>query len=505
VADAIQAGGDPMLGRTLDGRFTILAKLGAGSMGTVYRARQHAMGRDVAIKILRGDKAVDDQSKGRFLREARANSLLASPHTVTVFDFGQAASGELFLAMELLEGESVGQRIQRLTRLPTEQALETCRQALRSLGEAHAKGIIHRDLKPDNLFYARVVGGGPNEELVKVLDFGIAKVLGDNKDPMNAVETQAGTVFGTPRYMSPEQAQGKPLDGRSDLYALGVILYHMLTGRPPFTDDDAIVVMARHIKTPPPTFAQAAPDLSFPPDLESLVMRLLAKEAKGRPATTEALVGEIARLADSSMSITSGVRVSVSTAPPFKLPEARWGDSPNTGSPHAAEASESLSAPTAMPSPETLQIAGVPRRTSWAMVAIVALAASGAAAFGARQLLEARRANESASPAIAATAPPAAAASAPADSPFPSDLPMPPPPVGNAGNAGASDTDNSAIPSVPAEALPKAPPSNNATSPSGGHHGSHGQGGRPSSASNGTSSPRSTPAPSASHGYGLLE
>jgi serine/threonine protein kinase len=507
VADAIQAGGDPMLGRTLDGRFTILAKLGAGSMGTVYRARQHAMGRDVAIKILRGDKAVDDQSKGRFLREARANSLLASPHTVTVFDFGQAASGELFLAMELLEGESVGQRIQRMTRIPTEQALETCRQALRSLGEAHAKGIIHRDLKPDNLFYAKVVGGGANEELVKVLDFGIAKVLGDNKDPMNAVETQAGTVFGTPRYMSPEQAQGKPLDGRSDLYALGVILYHMLTGRPPFTDDDAIVVMARHIKTPPPTFAQAAPDLSFPPDLESLVMRLLAKDAKGRPATTEALVAEIARLADSSMSITSGVRVSVSTAPPFKLPEARWGDSPHAGagSPHAAEAAESLSAPTAMPSPETLQIAGVPRRTSWAMVAIVALAASGAAAFGARQLLEARRASESASPAIAATASPTA--SPPGDSPLPSDLPVPPPLGGNAGNAvnaGASDTDNSAIPSVPAEALPKAPPSN-PTSTSGGHHGSHGQGGRPSSASNGTSSPRTTPAPTASHGYGLLE
>jgi serine/threonine protein kinase len=238
VSDMAEAQGDPMLGRTLDGRFTILARLGAGSMGTVYRARQHAMGRDVAIKILRSDKAVDDQSKGRFLREARANSLLASPHTVTVFDFGQAASGELFLAMELLEGESVGQRIQRLGRIPVEQTLETCRQALRSLGEAHAKGIIHRDLKPDNLFYAKVVGGGPNEEMVKVLDFGIAKVLGDNKDPMNAVETQAGTVFGTPRYMSPEQAQGKPLDGRSDLYALGVILFHMLTGRPPFTDDD---------------------------------------------------------------------------------------------------------------------------------------------------------------------------------------------------------------------------------------------------------------------------
>jgi eukaryotic-like serine/threonine-protein kinase len=488
VADVVQSSGDPMLGRTLDGRFTILAKLGAGSMGTVYRARQHAMGRDVAIKILRGDKAVDDQSKGRFLREARANSLLASPHTVTVFDFGQAASGELFLAMELLEGESVGQRIQRLTRIPLDLAVETCRQALRSLGEAHAKGIIHRDLKPDNLFYAKVVGGGPNEELVKVLDFGIAKVLGDTKDPMNAVETQAGTVFGTPRYMSPEQAQGKPLDGRSDLYALGVILYHMLTGRPPFTDDDAIVVMARHIKTPPPSFATAAPDLSLPPDLEALVMRLLAKDPKGRPATTEALVAELARLSDSNMSITSGVRVSVSTAPPFKLPES----------------AESLSVPTATPSLETLELAGMPRRkTSLAMIAIVALAASGAAAFGARELLEARRGAEPSAPAIAATA---TAVASTAEAPVPSDLPAIPPP-----ETATVDPNQAAIPSVPAEALPKAPLLNvpGASVPgSSGRHGTHSQGGRPASnASNGTSGPaaRPTAAPTASHGYGLLE
>src|SRR5580658_2504389 len=135
VSDMAEAQGDPMLGRTLDGRFTILARLGAGSMGTVYRARQHAMGRDVSIKILRSDRALDDSAKGRFLREARANSLLASPHTVTVFDFGQTASGELFLAMELLHGESLGQRMARLGRLPADAAVDTVRQSLRSLAE----------------------------------------------------------------------------------------------------------------------------------------------------------------------------------------------------------------------------------------------------------------------------------------------------------------------------------------------------------------------------------
>ena len=306
---------DPMIGRVLDSRFTIMSRLGAGSMGTVYRAKQHAMGREVAIKILRSDRALDDAARARFLREARANSLLASPHTVTVFDFGQADNGDFFLAMELLEGESVGQRIQRMKRLPVEQAVDTARQALRSLAEAHAKGIVHRDLKPDNLFYAKVLtAAGQHEEIVKVLDFGIAKMLTGENQAMNAVETQAGTVFGTPRYMSPEQAQGKPLDARSDLYSLGVILYHMLTGRPPFTDDDAIVVMARHIKTAPKSPSEACPQAHIPPEVESVLLRILSKEPAQRPTTAEAMSQELARALNLSVTATSGIRISLSGA-----------------------------------------------------------------------------------------------------------------------------------------------------------------------------------------------
>jgi eukaryotic-like serine/threonine-protein kinase len=335
--DLVDSGDDPMVGRTLEGRYTILARLGAGSMGTVYRAKQHAMGREVAIKILRGDRAVDESAKARFMREARANSLLASPNTVTVFDFGQSESGEFYLAMELLDGESLGQRLARVGRLPAPVAADAARQALRSLAEAHAKGIIHRDLKPDNLFFARVLTGtmrsadvagvattsDAHEEIVKVLDFGIAKMLRDEDgQPMGVVETQAGTVFGTPRYMSPEQAQGKPLDPRSDLYALGVILYQMLAGRAPFTDNDAVVVMARHIKSTPKRPSEVCPEAAIPKELEDVVMRTLAKDPAERPASAEVLAGELLAALEAQGSLTSGVRASVTNAAGIRIPDS---------------------------------------------------------------------------------------------------------------------------------------------------------------------------------------
>lgn len=310
----LRDGSDPLLGTTIAGRFTILGRLGRGSMGAVYRARQEAMGRDVALKLVRQDRAHDPETKGRFEREARAISALVSPHTVTAFDFGEAEDGSWFLAMEMLEGETVGERLRRVGRLDWFDALRFTRDALQSLAEAHAKGIIHRDLKPDNLFLSRVPssGGALAPELCKVLDFGIAKwSRAEDASKIDQLETQAGTVFGTPRYMSPEQAQGSPLDARSDLYSLGVLLYQMLSGRAPFVDDDAVVVMARHIKDPPPRFETMTPEVNVPESIEALLWRVLAKSPAERPATAEQMIAELDAAEISVRALESGPRLTL--------------------------------------------------------------------------------------------------------------------------------------------------------------------------------------------------
>ncbi len=309
-----EAGDDPLLGTTFASRFTILSRLGRGSMGHVYRARQEAVGRDVALKIMRRDRAYDPEAKARFEREARAVSSLASPHSVTAFDFGEAEDGSWFLVMEMLEGETLGERLKRTGRLNWREATRFVRHALLSLAEAHQKGIIHRDLKPDNLFLTKPVAS-TSREICKVLDFGIAKWMGGESGPLDVLETQAGTVFGTPRYMSPEQAQGAPLDARSDLYSLGVLYYHMLTGRAPFADDDAVVVMARHIKDEPAPLSEIAPDIDLPPGLERVLRRSLAKAPSERPQSAEAFIALIDAAVEEAGSAASGVHLT-SVAPP---------------------------------------------------------------------------------------------------------------------------------------------------------------------------------------------
>jgi hypothetical protein len=317
VIEAAQ--GDPLLGATIAERYVIVGRVGSGGMGTVYRAEQTGMGREVALKVLRKDLGRDPDTAARFHREARTLSQLKHPNTVTVFDFGQTTDRLLFLAMELLEGEMLSTRIKREGALDVQFAIRSAIGVLRSLDEAHARGIVHRDLKPDNIFLSKVHGVESNEsDSVKVVDFGIAKIR-DGERGIDALQTQEGTVFGTPRYMSPEQAQGKPIDGRSDLYAVGVLLFHMLTGRPPFTDDDAVIVMAHHIKTVPPPVRQLAPARQIPESLEKLVQRVLAKDPAKRPQTAKEFLAALdAAAADARLLAEGGAIVTTGPNPPVR-------------------------------------------------------------------------------------------------------------------------------------------------------------------------------------------
>ena len=285
---------DPLLGVEIGGRFTISKKIGEGGMGAVYKARQRGMDRDVAIKVLLGNVARNAVVVKRFHLEALAVSKLKHPNTIQIFDFGETEDKRLYIAMEFLDGVSLHEVLKRDRVLSVKRALNIAGQMAKSLREAHAKGIVHRDLKPDNIFLCTV---GEETDFVKVLDFGVAK-LRDEENKKGEDLTKTGTIFGTPKYMSPEQARAGIIDPRSDIYAIGIILYELLTGRAPFDADSSLGILIKHIQEPVPFFEEVQPDLVFPEDVKDLVYRCLAKRAGDRPQSAVALVREIAKASE---------------------------------------------------------------------------------------------------------------------------------------------------------------------------------------------------------------
>ncbi|HUQ03971.1 MAG TPA: serine/threonine-protein kinase [Kofleriaceae bacterium] len=275
-------GQDPYVGTVLNNRFKIESKLGEGGFGAVYKGLQQGTGRKVALKLLHPEMTRDENLVARFRREGLVLCNLRDPHTITTYDFDQTADGTLYIAMELLEGKSLHQVFHSEAPIDWRRVLKIVGQMCSSLGEAHKQGIVHRDLKPENI-YLENRGGDP--EFVKILDFGIAKVMkGDNTvDPGAPQLTATGQTLGTLEYMSPEQLMGKQLDGRSDVYALGVLGYELLTGRLPFPDakGPAALITAQLKQTPKPP-SQANPAGNIPAGVDRIILKTLEKNKDHR-------------------------------------------------------------------------------------------------------------------------------------------------------------------------------------------------------------------------------
>ncbi len=267
---------DKFVGKTLPGGYHILDLISVGGMGRVYRAEQSALGRTVAVKIIHPHLLSDENSALRFITEARAASQLNHPNSIAVFDFGRTDDGQPYLVMEFLRGKDLARVAYEEGPLSFSRIVDVLRQTLAALSEAHELGIVHRDLKPENIILEPLRRGG---DFVKVVDFGLAKLRADAQGPS---VTSPGIVCGTPDYMAPEQGRGDPIDGRSDLYAMGVILFQLLTGRLPFEADSPTQVVMMHMTIPVPDPRQVAPERNIPEPLVQVVNKALAKDAKKR-------------------------------------------------------------------------------------------------------------------------------------------------------------------------------------------------------------------------------
>lgn len=269
---------DPFIGTILNGTYQIQEVVGRGGMGSVYRARDILMERTVAIKMLHAHLVQDQASIQRFQQEARAASAINHPNVITAYDFGISESNQPYLIMDFLQGKSLSATIDESNGLEYSRAIHIFAQTCDALHVAHSKGVIHRDLKPSNIM---IVQNRDDNDFVKIVDFGIAKLLPHSgKQSQNL--TQTGELFGSPLYMSPEQFLGKTLDERTDIYAMGCVMYEALIGRPPFSGEHVLETMHKHINEPPAKFNLARPDLKIPAKLETIVMRALEKHPDAR-------------------------------------------------------------------------------------------------------------------------------------------------------------------------------------------------------------------------------
>ena len=287
---------DPLTDTIIDHRYEVLAPLGEGGMGTVYKVRHTTLDRMFAMKVLRRDLAADAMLAARFLQEARATAAVRHSSVVAINDFGELDDGAPYFVMELLVGETLATRMRARGLLaPREAASIACKLA-DALGAAHAANVVHRDLKPENVFLVGVSAGRSAADEVRIVDFGAAKIMGGSK------LTRPGVVFGTPYYMSPEQASGQPVDARADIYSLGVLLYEMITGALPFEADTYMGVLTKHMFAVPVKPSARTPAGVQLGELETVVLRALEKDPAARYATMAEVSAALQRFMDTGAS-----------------------------------------------------------------------------------------------------------------------------------------------------------------------------------------------------------
>jgi len=315
-----------LTGKTLNRRYLVEAHIGEGGFGDVYRAKQIQMDRQVAIKVLAPGMSKDENLVARFRREAKSACNLRDPHTIITYDFDETENGLLYIAMELLQGETLFDVMEDLTLIPAARTAGILEQSCTSLGEAHSMGIVHRDIKPENVFLEH----RPDyPDFVKILDFGIAKIVtGDMASGPQL--TAAGQTLGTLEYMSPEQLMGKQLDGRSDIYALGMLAYQMLTGTLPFSSNSPASIIQWQLKELPPLVSSLVP--TVPPEFDPIILKMLAKERDDRYSAVSELRDDLRQMMARQGWLAGGGTGPMTAVPQAPLPAAASQPAPVVGS-----------------------------------------------------------------------------------------------------------------------------------------------------------------------------
>jgi serine/threonine protein kinase len=295
--------GDPLIGTVISERYRIIRKLGEGGMGAVYLAEHVFIEKKVALKVLAPELARRHDLSARFLQEAKSASRIGQENVIDISDFGQSPDGHVYIAMEYLNGADLGAAMRDGGAMAWPRAKDVLLQIGKALKAAHAQGIVHRDLKPENIFLIEREG---RADFVKLLDFGIAKVMGLGEETPRL--TRTGMIFGTPEYMAPEQAEGKDVDHRVDIYALGCVMYQLLTGQTPFTADSFMAILTKHILEEAVIPSARRPDLGIAPEMDAVVMKALEKDKAKRWQSMTEFTDAIAAIQGPPAAAKSGPR-----------------------------------------------------------------------------------------------------------------------------------------------------------------------------------------------------